>query len=290
MRRALRVVIGLGASALLAFGCSSSDAKPDNAYARLGGKQGVVTLAHGFLERVYADTKINGYFLNNTIDQGKLEDCVVKQIVAVTGGPDNYDCRSMKDAHAGLGISKQDFEDFTADLTASLTDANATQEDIDTIVAAVAPLSDDIVEDDGNDGTLYQKLGRKPAVAAVIASFLDKVGNDTRINGFFADTNLKRIQQCLVRQVCQATGGPCLYGKEPLESKFASDEPDITSWCRDMEKTHHALGISYEDFGALVDDLVSALDGAGVPSDARDAIVAALGPLCPDIVTKGTCG
>jgi hemoglobin len=289
MRRVTKLVAGLSMGALLAFGCSS-DSKPDTAYARLGGKAGVVSLVQSFLERVYADTKINGYFLNSSVDQGHLRDCIVKQMIAASGGPDNYDCRTMKEAHGGLGISKQDFEDFTADLTQTLADEGVAEGDMDALVAAVAPMSEDIVEDESNVATLYQKLGRKPAVAAVIHAFVEKVGSDTRINAFFADTNLKRIEQCLVRQVCQATGGPCKYGKEPLESHFESDEPDITSWCRDMEKTHHALGIAYADFGALVEDLVETLESVGVSEADRTTIVNVLSPLCPDIVTQGTCG
>jgi hemoglobin len=269
---------------------SDAGQNTDTVYYRLGEEAGVRAIARSFLATLYADTKINGYFLNSTLERDRLESCVVKQIGSATGGPQVYDCRGMKEAHADLHISQQDFDDFVSDLSKTLALADVPEADIGTIVGVLAPMADDIVEDPSNDATLYQKLGRKPAIAAVTHNFIGRVAGDVRINGFFARTNNLRIEQCLVRQVCQATGGPCVYGEEVLDGDFETDEPNILSKCRDMKKTHSTLGVSKADFGALVEDLVGELAAAGVPAEMTDTILSVLGPLCPDIVEKGTCG
>jgi hemoglobin len=274
-----------------ALGCSSDSntKKADTVYERLGEAAGIDTLVGDFLNRVYVDSRVSGYFLNNTIDQKNLRSCFVKQIANATGGPETYDCRSMKDVHAGLHVSKQDFEDLVSDFSDALVAANVSQADIDTVLGVLGPMADDIVEDATNDGTLYQQLGRKPNIALVIDGFIGRVAADPSINGFFADTNIPRIEQCLVRQVCGATGGPCVYGKEIYAVELVSDEPDISLYCRSMSETHRGLGIAYADFGALVGHLGAELEADGVPADAQAAIVSVLGPLCPDIVTKGKC-
>lgn len=291
MGRAFGLVSGLAFAVFCSLGCSEdSKPPPDSLYLRLGEEDGVRAIAREFIRTLHTDSKINGYFLNSTLDLERLESCVVKQIGSATGGPQVYDCRGMKEAHAGLGISAADFDDFVADLTATLVAAGVPPADIDVIGAALAPMRDDIVEDAENGATLYQKLGRKPEIADVVHEFVLRVAGDARINAFFASANAARLEQCLVRQVCMATGGPCRYGSEALDREYDSDEMEISSPCRDMLKTHRGLGITSADFGALVEDLVAELDAKGVPADMKETILSVLGPLCPDIVENGSCG
>ncbi len=285
-----RWTLAVLATALGAAGCGSGSAKKTGAdagaasetlYARLGKQPGIEAVVEDFLSRVLSDEKINGYFLNSTLDQQHLADCLVQQVAAATGGPDPYTCRSMKDAHSGLGISKQDFDDLVNDLTAALVAANVKQADIDTILGVLGPMSTDIVEDPTNDATIYQRIGRKPAIDQVVTDFHANVAKDTTINSFFATADLQRLAACLVRQVCQATGGPCQYGNEILSVDAGLSEP-----CRDMKTAHTGLGIAVADFNALVGDLVSSMDADGVSMTDRNSIVSALAPLCSQVVEK----
>src|SRR5262245_20230894 len=110
----VRLHLALVSSVAISSACSSSDSAPAPAepiYDRIGKADGVDTVVTDFLDRVTKDPKINGYFLNSTLDVAHLKDCLVKQIGSATGGPEKYECRGMKAAHAGLGISKQDFDD-----------------------------------------------------------------------------------------------------------------------------------------------------------------------------------
>src|SRR3954466_1242926 len=63
---------------------------------------------------------------------------------------------------------------------------------------------------------LYDRLGRKDAITAVVKDFVEeRVAKDDRINAFFMDTDIPAFEAMLVDQICEATGGPCKYtGKD----------------------------------------------------------------------------
>jgi hemoglobin len=123
------------------------------------------------------------------------------------------------------------------------------------------------------DGAVYQSLGGKKAIVAVVDDFVARVASDSRINGFFKTTasdpaRLAKFKQNLVDQICEATGGPCKYtGK-------------------DMKSAHAGMGIGSGDFTALVEDLVATLDKFHVKDQDRQALLGALGPMKSDIVEK----
>ena len=114
--------------------------------------------------------------------------------------------------------------------------------------------------------TLYERLGGQGAIQAVVTKFINNVGTDTRINGYFATADLKKVQKLLVEQVCAASGGPCTYSG------------------RDMKTTHTGMKVTTAAFNALVEDLVSALDTFNVSKQEKDDLLSVLGPMKRDIV------
>jgi hemoglobin len=114
--------------------------------------------------------------------------------------------------------------------------------------------------------SLYDRLGGKPAITAVVDQFVANVAADGRINGRFATTDIPKLKGHLVDQVCSATGGPCIYRG------------------RDMKTTHAGMKISESDFNALVQDLVAALDKFNVPAQEKGELLALLGPMKKEIV------
>ena len=121
--------------------------------------------------------------------------------------------------------------------------------------------------------SLYQRLGGKKAITAVVDEFVGRVAADNRINSYFKATasdpkRLATFKMNLVDQICQASGGPCKYkGK-------------------DMKAAHAGMGISTGDFSALVEDLVGALDKLKVGATEKDQLLGALGPMKNDIVER----
>ena len=118
------------------------------------------------------------------------------------------------------------------------------------------------------DKSLYDRLGGKPAITAVVDDFVGRVAADNRINGKFANTDIPRFKMLLMEQICQASGGPCTYTG------------------RSMKATHAGMGVSSSDFDALVGDLVVTLDKFKVPEREKNELLGALGPMKGDIVEK----
>ena len=116
--------------------------------------------------------------------------------------------------------------------------------------------------------SLYERLGGKEAITAVVDDFVGRVAADNRINSFFATTDIPRLKMNLVSQICEASGGPCKYTG------------------RDMKTTHHGMGITNAQFDALVGDLVATLDKFKVPEKEKNELLSVLGPMRKDIVER----
>ena len=116
--------------------------------------------------------------------------------------------------------------------------------------------------------SLYDRLGGKPAIQAVVDDFIGNVAADTRINQSFARANIPHLKMMLVDQICEASGGPCQYtGKS-------------------MPDAHKGMGVTDADFGALVGDLVKSLDKFKVPEKEKSELLGALGGMKGQIVGK----
>jgi hemoglobin len=263
-------------------------------YHRLGRKPGIQAAIDAFIARVVADDKINGYFLNNTLDATNLDYCLVEQVGALAGGPNVYPipgkCRDMKSSHRGLNISMQDYNDLAGHLVAVLTAGGVAQADIDTIAAALtAPaFVADIVEAPNNNETIYHRLGRKPGISMALMGFASRVLADPALAPYFGpskltDGNPNRLFTCLISQVCDATGGPCKYGKETLL---------MANTCKDMKSSHAGMTdtngnpVTINEFNALVGHLVAELTALGVAQADINAIGTVLGGTCKDIVAN----
>jgi hemoglobin len=121
--------------------------------------------------------------------------------------------------------------------------------------------------------SLYDRLGGKSAIVAVVDDFVANCAADARINKFFtataADKNrLAAFKNKLVDQICEAAGGPCKYTG------------------RDMKTAHAGMGIANADFNALVEDLTKSLNTFKVAKPEQDQLLGVLGPMRPQIVEK----
>src|SRR5215813_12677486 len=114
--------------------------------------------------------------------------------------------------------------------------------------------------------SLYERLGGKDAISAVVDDFAGNVLADTRINKKFAKTNAPRLLANLKDFVCFATNGPCRY-----------------TGLR-MKESHKNMGTTGGEFNALVEDLVKTLTKFNVPAAEQKELLTALAGLRGDIV------
>ena len=114
--------------------------------------------------------------------------------------------------------------------------------------------------------SLYERLGGKDAITAVVDDFVARCAKDDRINGKFAGTDIPRLKSSLIDQVCEAAGGPCTYSG------------------RDMRTTHDGMAVTGGEFEALVADLVATLQHFSVPDAEKAELLGVLAPMRADIV------
>ena len=118
--------------------------------------------------------------------------------------------------------------------------------------------------------SLYDRLGGKPAITAVVDDFVARVVVDRRINRFFPNPDTTPLKAKLIDQICEKSGGPCKYtGK-------------------DMQTAHQGMGIANADFEALLEDLSTTLDKFKefVSEKDRNELLGALAAMRKDIVSQ----
>ncbi len=151
-RLALVLALATGAS-MVAH--TANAAPPKSLYDQLGGKDAVKAVVHDFLGNVAADTKINSKFGKSIVfaDPKKpgasLEEKLNDQICAATGGGCTFKGKSMKDAHAGMKITEDEFNALVADLIKSLDKFKVAHKDKNDpgsqLLAALGGMKGDIV-------------------------------------------------------------------------------------------------------------------------------------------------
>lgn len=119
-----------------------------------------------------------------------------------------------------------------------------------------------------SDASLYQRLGGQPAIEAVVNDFVGRTTTDPRIKERFFNTDAVHLKKMLAEQVCAATGGPCTYSG------------------RDMKTAHGGMEVVEEEWNALVEDLVAALDKFQVPAREKGELLGALAGLKDQIVAR----
>ncbi|MCI0617066.1 group 1 truncated hemoglobin [bacterium] len=119
--------------------------------------------------------------------------------------------------------------------------------------------------------SLYERLGGYDEIAAVTDDFIGRLATDPTESRFFvghSDDSKQRIRQHIVDQLCQVTGGPCVYKG------------------RDMKTAHKGLGITQADWDISVKHLVATLDKFKVPEKEKNEVLTAVSGLKDQIVEK----
>jgi hemoglobin len=101
------------------------------------------------------------------------------------------------------------------------------------------------------EDSLYQRLGGRKRIAALVDELVTRLARDPRIGEYFAPAaadrvRLKALKMHLTNYVCEAAGGPCKYSG------------------RDMKAAHRGLSIGHQDFAAFMEDFEAALTRRGI--------------------------
>jgi hemoglobin len=121
-------------------------------YERLGGEPAIAAVVDDFVGRAAGDPKVNFTRKGTAMEWNAsaqnvahLKAMLVQLIASATGGPQHYQGRSMKDAHAGMMITNAEFDALAADLVATLDKLEVPAKEKGELLAIVGGTRADIV-------------------------------------------------------------------------------------------------------------------------------------------------
>ena len=130
--------------AVLATGAAFAQTAADDAlYRQLGGQPGLATLMDDFMARLLADPRMNPFFKDT--DQKLLKEQLVLQFCEVSGGPCKRKGPDMKTAHAGMDVTKTNFNALVEVLQQSMDAQGVSFGTQNRLLAQLAPMHRDII-------------------------------------------------------------------------------------------------------------------------------------------------
>jgi hemoglobin len=115
--------------------------------------------------------------------------------------------------------------------------------------------------------TLYERLGGRDAIGAVVDEFYDRVLEDERVAYYFEDVDMQRQRAHQTQFISSVTGGPVEYSGA------------------EMEAAHKGMGITSTEFEAIATHLDETLESFDVADADRRAVMEEVASYRPEIVT-----
>ena len=150
-RKALRTLLpslALALSLATLLSASAQDGMMKKSlYERLGGYNAIAAVVDDFVGRLVSDKQFERFFVGHSTDSKKrIRQHIVDQFCAAAGGPCIYTGRTMKDSHAGLGITEDDWNAAAQHLVATLDKFKVGAQEKKELLDFVGGLKNDIVE------------------------------------------------------------------------------------------------------------------------------------------------
>jgi hemoglobin len=118
-------------------------------YDRLGGAYAIATVVDDFIERLLINDVLNANLrikeARDRVPKAGLKFHVTALVCQVTGGPEKYAGRTMKDSHAHLHITEKQWDAMVADFKVTLNKFKVPPKEQDELIAIVATTKPDIV-------------------------------------------------------------------------------------------------------------------------------------------------
>ena len=119
----------------------------DTLYQRLGGYDAIAAVTDDFIGRLLADEAFARFFVGFADNSMKrIRQDLVDFVCEKTGGPCFYTGRDMKTSHAGIGITKQEWDKSLALFAETLAALSVPEAESRELAALILPLEADIVE------------------------------------------------------------------------------------------------------------------------------------------------
>lgn len=121
--------------------------KPKSLFERLGQKEGIAKVVDAFIKNAAGNDVTKKRFAKLSKERvEKLRNNLVDMVCKESGGDCEYGGKSMKDAHKGMKITEAEWNATVAALKAALDENSVGENEQNDLIAAIAPLKEDIVE------------------------------------------------------------------------------------------------------------------------------------------------
>jgi hemoglobin len=116
--------------------------------------------------------------------------------------------------------------------------------------------------------TLYERLGEREGIEAVVDDFYDRLVADDSLGPFFEDADMEKLRRTQADFLCEAAGGPETYDAAPVR------------------EAHIHVPFEPEHIQRAVELLYESLDAFDVPDDDADAVVSAVAAFEEDLLAS----
>src|SRR6188472_1643405 len=110
---------------------------------QIGGMAAVGATVDELYARVLGDPKLAPFF--DGLEMERQRSHMRSFIAAALGSTKAYEGRDMAEVHAGLGITARDFDGVASHLAGALRSLGVPTEQVQAVLARIAPLRDEIV-------------------------------------------------------------------------------------------------------------------------------------------------
>jgi len=128
---------------------SLAQEKEKSLYDRLGGVYSIATVVDDFIERLLVNDILNANpkikEARDRVPKAGLKYRVTELVCQITGGPQKYTGRSMKESHSHLNITEKEWDAMVADFKKTLDKFKVPQKEQDELFAIVGTTKSDIV-------------------------------------------------------------------------------------------------------------------------------------------------
>ncbi len=117
-------------------------------YTRLGGYDAIAAVVDNLQGRLESDPLLGRYWSarRSVETDRRVRQLTIDYIAAAAGGPTFYLGRDMRLAHAGMGLTKEDYAAFTRHVMATLDSFKVSEPERSEVAAFIASLEAQIVD------------------------------------------------------------------------------------------------------------------------------------------------
>ncbi|MEF8785302.1 MAG: group 1 truncated hemoglobin [Haloarculaceae archaeon] len=116
--------------------------------------------------------------------------------------------------------------------------------------------------------TVYDRLGQRDGIRAVVDDFYDRLLADDELGSFFDDADMEKLRRTQTDFLCDAAGGPETYDAAPVR------------------QAHLHIPFTPEHIQRAVELLDESLDHYDVPEDDAEVVVQAVATYEQDLLAR----